>query len=75
MSYPNVACPKCGRTLAADGEITFAGVVLPVYCCPECVTRTDFMGERMELPLMFIIGPDGRAYDPANPDGQIDLTK
>jgi hypothetical protein len=74
-SYPNVKCPKCGRQLAAEGELSFGGAALPVYSCPECVTRTVFPGERMELPLTFVIGPDGRAYDPANPDGEIDLTQ
>lgn len=72
--HPVVRCPKCDRELPADGEISFAGMVIPTYCCPECVTRTTFMGEKMELPLMFIIGPDGRPYDPGNPDGEIDLT-
>jgi endogenous inhibitor of DNA gyrase (YacG/DUF329 family) len=73
--YPTVSCPKCGRQLPADGEVSFGGSTLPVYSCPECVTRTTFMGERMELPLTFLIGPDGKAYDPANPGGEIDLTE
>jgi hypothetical protein len=29
----------------------------------------------MDLPLTFILGPDGRPFDPADPDGEIDLTK
>lgn len=51
------------------------GETIPVYTCPECVTRTMFLGEAMESPLTFIVGPDGRAYDPAHPDGEIDLTE
>jgi hypothetical protein len=70
-----IPCPKCTRLLHADGELLFGGAVVPVYQCPECVARNTVMGEEMELPLTFIIGPDGKAYDPANPDGEIDLTK
>lgn len=73
--YPIVPCPKCGRSLPADGEITFEGATFPSYCCPECVVRREFMGEMMEFPLMFIIGPDGEPFDPAAPDGKIDLTE
>jgi hypothetical protein len=72
--YPKVECPKCGRLLPPDGEVTFRGAVIPTYCCPECVTRTTLMGESMELPLIFILGPDGRAFEPADPDGELDLT-
>ena len=72
--HPTVRCPKCSRRLQADGEITSAEQTIPVYVCPECLIRTTFMGQAMEMPLMFVIGPDGRAIDPANPDGEIDLT-
>ena len=73
--YPFVKCPKCNRELAADGEMQIGDVCLPTYQCPECVTRTKFLGETLELPLTFMIGPDGRAFDPADPDGEIDLTR
>jgi hypothetical protein len=72
--YPVIPCPKCGRELPAAGEMSFGGATIPVYTCPECVIRTTFMDERMELPLVFIIGPDGKPCDPASPDGKIDLT-
>jgi len=61
--------------LPPGGEISLGAATIPVYQCPECVTRTTFLGEPMELPLTFIIGPDGNPYDPVNPDGEIDLTK
>ena len=61
--------------LAAEGELSFGGATIPVYSCPECVTRTTVLGERMELPLTFVIGPGGKPYDPARPDGEIDLTQ
>lgn len=73
--HPTFPCPKCSRPLPADGEIAFAGVTIPTYCCPERVTRRSFMGKPMELPLMFIVGPDGKPNDPADPDGAIDLTQ
>jgi hypothetical protein len=68
---PPIPCPKCGRALPL--AIVFGGATIPVYCCPECVTRKEFTGERMELPLIFILGPDGKPCDPADPEGEIDL--
>ncbi|CAN5512153.1 hypothetical protein BH10PLA1_BH10PLA1_18590 [soil metagenome] len=56
--YPVIPCPKCGRQLPADGEVSFGGAVIPVYQCPECITRTTFCGEPMEMALTFIIGPE-----------------
>jgi hypothetical protein len=73
--YPTIPCPKCSRQLPADGEISVGEAVIPVYARPECVTRRAVFGETMELPLMFIIGLDGQPYDPADPDGRIDLTQ
>jgi hypothetical protein len=31
-------------------------------------------GQTPELSLNFVVGSDGRALDPANPDGRIDMT-
>jgi DNA-directed RNA polymerase subunit RPC12/RpoP len=73
--YPDVACPKCGRRLPADGELSLFGLVLPVYQCSECVSRNTVLGETMEVALTFVIGPDGKPYDPTQPDGQTDLTR
>jgi hypothetical protein len=73
---PSANCPKCGRALAPDGEFSVnGGPAIPYYQCPECVTRANFLGDRVEFPLTFVIGPDGKAYDPGNPDGAIDMTE
>ena len=75
MTHPSVNCPKCGRLVAPQGEVTVRGAVLPLYCCPECLTRRTFMGDFMETGLVFLVGPDGKPFDPVNPDGEIDLTR
>jgi hypothetical protein len=74
MRYPKVNCPKCGRLLPASRDVTCGGRSFPFYTCPECVTRTTFMGAPAELSLTFLVGPDGRPTDPARPGGEIDMT-
>jgi hypothetical protein len=71
--YPTIPCPKCSRLIPADGELSVGEAVIPVYSCPECFTPRELAGEVMELPLTFIIGADGKPYDPGDPDGEIDL--
>jgi hypothetical protein len=71
--YAHVVCPKCGRRLPAAGELSVEDVAVPVYSCPECVTRATFAGEEVELPLTFILGPGGRPFDLAHPGDDIDL--
>jgi hypothetical protein len=62
--------------LAAEGELAVFHGVTQVYSCPECVIRPmSGLCAGMELPLMFVLGPDGEPYDPADPDGRIDLTQ
>jgi len=45
-----------------------ANVTVPVYSCPDCITSTTFMCERVDQPLTFFVGIDGKPRDP------IDLT-
>lgn len=74
--HPSARCPKCGRELSPDGEFSVnGGPGIPFYQCPECVTRAFFLGDVEEFPLTFIIGPDGKAYDPGNANGEIDMTE
>ena len=73
--YAPAECPKCGRVLAAAGELSLGEIAVAVYSCPECLTRATFAGERVELPLTFILGPGGRPVDLAHPDDDaIDFT-
>jgi hypothetical protein len=70
MSFP---CPKCRRPLEPNGEITLNGVKAPldVYQCPECTRVVDLFGEPIEVALTFAVGPDGVAFDPADPDADL----
>jgi ribosomal protein S27E len=68
MPTATVACPKCGRQLAAGGVLSIGGVEAPVYQCDECLVTTQVFGEPTEVALMFCIDKNGRAIDPADPD-------
>lgn len=86
--YPTVKCPSCGRMLEADGEVALPGVfigevhddnaaVWPVYQCENCVVERTVFGpgtEKFKVCLTFMIGPDGQPYDPAAPDGVLNLS-
>ncbi|HEX8913857.1 MAG TPA: hypothetical protein VF796_16025 [Humisphaera sp.] len=69
--FPRHPCPKCRRSLAPSGVATVDGAELPVYQCDECLVAVDFLGMREEQALTFAVTPDGRAVDPAEPDGEI----
>jgi len=68
-----IPCPKCGRSLAPDGEAVLGDQVFPVYSCDECVMTVEMFGETMELPLTFALDADGKPFDPASPDGKLQL--
>ena len=74
MRPATVNCPKCGRRLPPDGELAVGPIAIPFYVCPECIVRMPVVGGEMELPLMFIVGPNGEAINPDDPEGEIDLT-
>lgn len=62
-----IPCPKCGRPLDPSGEAVCDGETFPVYQCPECVTRTEIMGEPFDVALTFCLDSRGRPFDPASP--------
>jgi hypothetical protein len=64
-------CPKCNRTLIQSGELIIDGVTLPTFQCDECLVNVDFAGEQMEIALTFCVSPDGRVFDPADPEGEL----
>jgi hypothetical protein len=75
MTHPTTECPKCGRILLALGEVMFHNELMPLYGCPECITRRRVKGTVVELPLTFLITPQGHPLDPANPNGEVDCTQ
>jgi hypothetical protein len=72
--------------LSAEGEITVPGAFVgpvhddnvlatPVYQCDACVVERPMFGPgtpRIRVALTFIIGPNGRPYDPVD-EGEIDV--
>jgi hypothetical protein len=75
MIEPTTECPKCGRVLSPLGEVTFHNELMPLYGCPECITRRRVDGTLVELPLTFLLTPHGHPLDPADPNGEIDRTE
>lgn len=73
MTSKSFPCPKCQRILQPEGVIEAFGEKWLSYQCPECIACVDFMGEKMELPLSFCIGKDGKPFDPATPDGSLPI--
>ena len=67
-------CPKCGRRLQACGELTIGAEVFACYQCDECLVTVEMFGERHEAALSFCVGADGKAFDPAAPDGKLALS-
>ena len=66
MTFP---CPRCNAVLEQDGELVFEGKSLPVFQCKACKVAVDMFGERMQVQLTFCVDAEGRAFDPAMPDG------
>lgn len=40
---------------------------LPVFQCDDCIQEVMFDGEPFEAAYTFVVGPDGKAFDPADP--------
>ena len=59
-------CPKCGAILHASGEVAVVGdQPLPVFQCDDCIVDVMFDGEPFDAAYTFVVGPDGKAFDPA----------
>ena len=73
MPAKPVPCPKCGRVLKPAGEVTVehlgAAETLPVYQCDECLVKGRLFG--LDTALTFCVDGDGRAFNPADPDGPL----
>jgi hypothetical protein len=59
--------------LSAGGEVEVGGSIRQVYHCRNCVIHTKVAGMTMELPLAFIVGPDGSPVQPTAPHDRLDL--
>lgn len=63
------ACPKCGRDCEICGSVwePDAGMALPVYQCDNdaCQTTLTMGGEVFPAAYTFVVGVDGRPFDPA----------
>lgn len=57
-------CPKCNRRLPATGEVAIDRKTFQTFQCDECIVETVFYGQKLELPLTFCIGADGKAFTP-----------
>jgi hypothetical protein len=58
-------CPKCGKSLEAEGAITVDGAECPVFQCDACVVSVEMFGERFDGAFTFAVAPGGRPFDPA----------
>jgi hypothetical protein len=59
--------------LSASGVVTMGEQTLPTFQCDVCKMNVEFMGERMELPVTFLVDENGQPFDPASPDGRLRL--
>jgi hypothetical protein len=54
--------------------VTCEGEEMAVYQCDECIAPISLgAGETIDGALTFCIGKDGRPFDPASPDGKLQL--
>jgi hypothetical protein len=42
-----------------------------VFQCDECVVEVTMFGKPVDIALTFAVDRDGRAFDPATPDGSL----
>jgi len=64
-------CPRCQRPLEATGEAVVDGIACPVFQCDRCLVHVEMFGVKVDVALTFAVGLDGRAFDPATPDGAL----
>lgn len=46
-------------------------VTVPTFQCDECLMTIDLLGEQTEVALTFAVDGQGRAFDPADPEGEL----
>lgn len=68
---PRFNCPRCGESLEAAGVVECEGEELPVYQCETCIVAVEFGGACMKGNLTFCVDKNGKAFDPATPDGAL----
>lgn len=66
-----VACPGCGREVRRSGVVSGDAGPLDVYQCDQCRAEVDMFGVKVEVALTFAVDEEGRAFDPASPDGEL----
>ena len=67
MTHP---CPKCGRILQQDGEVSGNGVTYPMFQCDECVVEDKTFGE---VALTFMLDENNKPFNPVFPDDQLPI--
>lgn len=63
---PVYHCPRCSAELEAAGDVDGS----PVYQCDRCTVNREIFGLPVEVALTFLVGPDGRPVEPADPTGR-----
>lgn len=74
MSHPKSSCPKCERPCESCGTVEDESGEYPVYQCDECMIDWEFDGSVFPAALTWAVR-DGVAFDPAAPDGKLNLGK
>jgi hypothetical protein len=65
-------CPHCGRTLDRCGEAHDPDLGrCDTFQCDHCLVEVMMFGRPREAALTFAVTEDGRAFDPATPDGSL----
>jgi transcription elongation factor Elf1 len=64
-------CPKCGQELERSGRLEVDGEPCSVFQCDSCQVTVDMFGETELVAFTFAVNENGRAFDPAAPDGEL----
>jgi hypothetical protein len=64
-------CPNCGRPLESCGSVSQDDGNFPVFQCDDCIATVEMFGESFDVALTFAVDGEGRAFDPASPDGSL----
>jgi hypothetical protein len=64
-------CPRCSKPLSPEGTLSIDGLECPLYQCDVCTVPWNFGGETFAAAYTFVVGPDGRPFDPAADDDAV----